>query len=301
MKRLFFYLLLLTTVSLGAKEVKVLTIGNSFAASVFRYLPKIVETEPDCKLVLFSANHGGCSLERHWKYIEQEELFPDVRNYRSKKETMRALLMREQWDIVTIQQVSHLSWRAETYFPFAEDIYNYIKKYAPQAEVVVQQTWSYRLDDPRIMAGSKWNIGQTEMFKRLEKNYAYLAKKFKLRVIPMGLCVQNARAMEKKPFVNYDANLLMTLRYPDLPPQAGSFVGSMIWKKDKNGKLFIRRDTIHLNERGMYLQACIWFGFLFDKDPVEIKYVPQTVDNDDAKFLREVASKTLKEFKQPRD
>jgi hypothetical protein len=49
------------------------------------------------------------------------------------------------------------------------------------------------------------------------------------------------------------------------------------------------------------MQACLWFGFFFEKDPLEIKYVPKGISADEAKLLREVASKTLKEFKQPRD
>ncbi len=298
---LVFVALFFAISSLDAKSLKVLTIGNSFADSVFLYLPKIVKAQDDCELKLERANIGGCELDRHWKYICESESDTSKKHYKGKTKTMREMLESDKWNIVTIQQASHKSWIPESYYPFAKNIYDYIKKYAPTAEIVVQQTWSYRSDSPRFTKASKWNIDQTEMYNRLEKNYAKIAKELNVRVIPTGLCVQNARAMQDKPFVNYDPSLLNTLRYPDLPSQAGAVVGKLWWGKNKEGKLVIKKDFIHLNERGRYLQSCLWFGFLFDKDPVDIKFIPQEIDNNDAVFLRKVASKTLKEFKQPRD
>ena len=53
------------------KELKVLTIGNSFADSVFVYLPEVAKSFPDCKLVLDRANLGGCSLLRHWRIFSR--------------------------------------------------------------------------------------------------------------------------------------------------------------------------------------------------------------------------------------
>ena len=49
-------MLLNLSVIANAKEIKVLTIGNSFADSVFEYLPKIVQSVPDCKIVMGRAN-----------------------------------------------------------------------------------------------------------------------------------------------------------------------------------------------------------------------------------------------------
>ena len=100
----------LLTLGAYAKDLKVLTIGNSFAESVYLYLPKIAKAEGE-KLVLEGANHGGCELHRHWSYVEKEEASPDVKMYRNNKMTLKEILKSRQWDIVTIQQASHLSWR----------------------------------------------------------------------------------------------------------------------------------------------------------------------------------------------
>lgn len=285
--------------TLWSKEVKLLTIGNSFADSAFKYLPQVAASVPDCDLVMERANHGGCELDRHWSYILREESSPDVKLYRKATASLKEILKSKKWDFITIQQASHKSWRPETYQPFAKNIKEYVNKNAPSAEVVLQQTWSYRSDDPRIRKGGEWNIDQTEMFKRLEQAYAECAKELDLRIIPMGLAVQNARNGQKVKFKDYGADALKKMKYPDLPDQSGSIVGKLRWAKGKDGKMRINRDSIHLNERGEYLQACVWFAFFFGKNAEEITFVPDGINPEDAKFLRSVAQKTVSTFKQP--
>ena len=303
MKRIILLYMLavaLAAQALSAKEVKILTIGNSFAQSVFQYLPQIARETPDCKLVLESANISGCSFQRHWKYITEEEADPQTKRYSRKRPNdakLREILQSRKWDIVTIQQASHKSFLAETFAPEPEYIIEYVKKYAPSAEIVVQQTWSYRCDSPRL---KKWNISQNEMFARAEQNYANLAKKFDLRVVPTGLAVQNCRKIEKNPFKPIPPETLKTFKYPNLPSDSGDVVGRQYYKRGKDGDWKLIVDYIHLNERGKYMQACLWFGFFFDKDPAEIKFVPKSIDPKEAETLRDVAAQTLRQFKQPR-
>lgn len=47
------------TFGAAAKEVKLLTIGNSFADSAFKFLPKVAESAGD-KVIMDRANIGGC-------------------------------------------------------------------------------------------------------------------------------------------------------------------------------------------------------------------------------------------------
>ena len=88
-----------------------------------------------------------------------------------------------------------------------------------------------------------------------------------------------------------------TLRWPDLPPQASEVVGNIYWTKNAaTGELEMKRDTIHLNVRGQYLQACVWFAALFGHKTSEVTFVPDTIGNRDAAFLREIAQKAVDEF-----
>ena len=133
-------------------------IGNSFSVCVGDDLYKIVKATPDCKLVLTSAYIGGCTFQRHWQELEKAEKDANHKPYHiriwdtdkkktaSRKDNVNNLL-KEEWDIITIQQGSAQSWDFKFYEPWAGNLIAYIKKHAPKAEIVIQQTWSYRIDD----------------------------------------------------------------------------------------------------------------------------------------------------------
>jgi len=106
-----------TTAADGKKTVRILTIRNSFADSLRRYFVQTVESA-DCKLVVGYLNIGGCSLERHWGNVAKELADPTKpAHFRT---TYLERLQSEDWDFISIQQVSHCSWRYETFQPFAE-------------------------------------------------------------------------------------------------------------------------------------------------------------------------------------
>ena len=82
MKKLLFALCL-AAVSLCAAEKKVMTIGNSFTWSLRGDFPALVKSQKD-KLTLGFANHGGCTIQRHWEYVEKEENNAAVKLYKYK-------------------------------------------------------------------------------------------------------------------------------------------------------------------------------------------------------------------------
>ena len=151
------------------RELKVLTIGNSFSQSLYRYFPEVARSA-GCSLVLENLNIGGCSLHGHWGNISREESEPGWKFF--KTYSYREKLESKDWDVVSIQQASHASWNYDTYQPFAKNIVEYVRKYAPNAEIVIQQTWAYRPDDGRLEA---WQMTQEEMYEKLVVSYARLA------------------------------------------------------------------------------------------------------------------------------
>ena len=248
------------------KELKVLTIGNSFADSVFKYLPSIVGASDDSQLVLKRANLGGCSLQRHWNNVEKSQTDPQYAPYSGK--TLKQWLTAEKWDVVTIQQASHESWKPDSYQPYAENLIKFVRENAPQAEIIVQQTWSYNISDKRIGGDNpSWGFDQTGMYERLTANYRKLAADNGFRIIPSGQAVQNARAA----------------------------IGTITPENDVVGA---GKDTIHLNDKGQYLQACVWFMFLFDKTATDIKFQPKSIDAETTALLQTAAEKAVKEFPQ---
>jgi len=306
---------------MSRNKLRILTIGNSFTDSLAVFFPQVVESVPGCELHFERANHGGCELHRHWNYIQNEECDGVYKMYQDRRFSMKEILEREKWDIVSIQQASHFSWRAESFQPFADHICDYVRKHAPQAEIVVQQTWAYREDDPRIRPGGEWaydpgflarcrelgaviddgpfHVSQTDMYQHLTAAYTKLAAEQNLRIVPTGLAVQLARRNEKKPFKPYDPERMNSLQWPDMPSQSGDVVGAMSWYKDAaSGEMKLGRDTIHLNLRGQYMQACVWFAFLFERPVSEVRFVPDCIGNSDAAFLREMAQQAVDTFPQ---
>ena len=76
-------------------------------------------------------------------------------------------------------------------------------------------------------------------------------------------------------------------------------VGQCSWRKNPDtGELYLNRDLIHLNPRGQYLQACVWFAMLYGKKVSEIRLVPDELANSDVKFLQETAQQAVDEFQQ---
>ena len=296
--------------TLSAKELKVLMIGNSFSICVGTYLPQIVKSVPGHKLELTSAYIGGCTFDRHSENLKKAEENPDFKPYlisvwtsqppkriKSGKGNVNTLLKNNRYDIITIQQGSPKSWNYKTYQPFADEVIAYIRKYQPKAEIVIQQTWSYRMDSPRLKPNPKasWDFDQTGMYERIRESYGKLAEKYRFRVIPVGDAVQKYRKYTPVKFQPATAKF----EYPTQPSAAGDVVGSAYWKKDpKTGKNSLRFDYIHLNSNGQYLQACVWFAFLYGEPVRKIAYVPKAIGAGEAALLKKCAQEALDEYKQ---
>ena len=107
------------------QDLKILTIGNSFTDSLVFYFADVVKSA-GCGILFDRANHGGCELRRHWSYIDFEERDSTAMMYQVPRVKLRDILMREPWDIVTIQQASHESWNPETYQPYASNIHAHV-------------------------------------------------------------------------------------------------------------------------------------------------------------------------------
>ncbi len=295
---------------LSAKELRVLAIGNSFSVCVTRNLPQMVASVPGNRIILTSAAIGGCSLERHWNEWSKAEKdakhapygvkvidSDNISAQKSGKGNVNDLLKNNKYDIITIQQNSANSWKYATYQPYAEKLIAVIKKYQPQAEIVIQQTWSYRSDAPRL---KKWKINNTTMFEKLSAAYAKLAKENGFRVIPTGYAVQIFRAKTPVKFVAPDMKALEKLQNKEAHAFDGEVVGYCKWMRNrKNKEYYLGCDRSHLNPHGEYMQAAVWFSFLFGEKATAVKYIQPGMKPEQAKFLLECAQEAVSTFKQP--
>ena len=310
MKRLIVLFAAVFALHVGAKELKVLSIGNSFSFSVTRTLPAITASVPGCRLILTAAGIGGCSLERHWSEWEKAEQNPKYAPYgirfidsakssnvKSSRGNVNKLVKTEKYDIIIIQQNSANSWKYATYQPFADKLIAVLKKYQPQAEIIIQQTWSYRSDSVRLR---RWKLNSSSMYEQLASAYAQLAKAHGFRMIPAGYAVQIFRAKTPVKFQAPDMKALAALKNKNAHGFDGEVVGYCKWMPNRKTKNFyLACDTSHLNPHGEYMQGAVWFSILFDRPATEIKYVLPGMKPEQAKFLLECANEAVSTFKQP--
>lgn len=283
-----------------SKTVKVLAVGNSFSNNALKYFSDIVAASGN-KTVAKNAMIGGCDFERHMRHADAFEKNPDDpegRPYPGKK-SLKELLTLEKWDFVTIQQASPKSFKPETFHPHADRLVAYIKRYAPQAEIVIHQTWAYRDDHPY------WgltNFNHDVMYKGVRAAYDGLAKETGFRLIPCGDAMEAARfdpAWGK--FVPDPDFNPKTAVYPALPKnEKRSLHGGYSWKKDaKSGEFKLGWDKFHANPTGEYLLGCVWYEFFFGESVVGNTFVPKGVPSADTAILQRVAHGVVTEKKRP--
>ena len=274
---------------LFATTLKVLMIGNSFSLQMQKEMPPIA-ADLGLELDICSMYIGGCSLERHWQnvqaatnaafrpyYIDRNRLGERLKRFAA---NIPEMLLAEKWDVVTIQQASHFSWQPATYQPWGDRLVAYIREKAPQAKIVVQETWSYTPWDGRL---AKWGIDQNVMYAALHAAYGDFAAKHKLEVIPTGTAVQLWRRSLP---VRYVADSL-----------GGDVVGSaMFARNEKTGAWAPKGDVFHMGPTGNYLQALVWAAKLFNVDVSACKYAPKGVgfEPERVELMKRVAMRAVK-------
>lgn len=290
--------LCLVCAAAGAADdsIRLLAIGNSFADNALTYFGDIAQAAGK-QVLVGRACLGGCDLERHMRHadaFEADPNDPEGSPYANGGKSLRQLLEQEPWDYVTIQQVSHKSFRPQSYHPHVDRLIAYIRKHAPQAEIVIHQTWAYRDDhgfwgEPGLDADS--------MYRRVCAAYDALSKATGLRQIPSGDAMEAARRDPQwGPFVPDPEFDPAAATYPELPKNDVHALhnGWYGWKKDaKTGDWVLSRDCIHANREGKYLLGCVWFEFFFDRPVVGNSFCPPGMSPDDAAVLQRIAHRVV--------
>jgi len=271
--------------------MKILAIGNSFSANSTKFFKEIVRSAGGCKLVFGHACIGGCPLEKHYRLAMKHERSPgnpDGKPYwhNGRRMSLKAMLKMEKWDYVTIQQYSMYSFQIGTYRPWGKRLYNYIKKYAPQAEIVFHQTWAYREDD-RELFNRKFT--PEKMYRDLAHAYRTIAKELGIkRIIPVGDAFHLATNSPKWKFIPDTKFFSDNPGFPALPKDKHSIHGGYHWR-DKDGVKVLGYDSHHANIAGEFMGGCIWLEFFYGKDCRKIKFRPKEVPAGDAEFLKSIA------------
>ena len=246
-------------------SVKLLTIGNSFAQNALQFLPGLAKGGGK-QLLVFPANLGGHSLQQHASYVQAFEADPndpkghaykahtDPRTGEKKDFSLREALESQDWDFVTLQQVSGQSFKPESFQPYANTLIDYVRKYAPHAEILLYQTWAY--PDDYYAKFNVPNLDQKSMYSGIKAAYQKLADETGLRIIPVGDGFQAVRALPNPLSLNVTG--------------------------DK-----------HANAAGCYLAAATFYEMIFGENVEGNSFVPNGLSAGDAKTLRHAAHEAV--------
>lgn len=241
---IIFVSLLASVVSVASKPLKVLAIGNSFSQdAVEQYLHNLAAADGK-EIIIGNMYIGGCSLETHYNNMVNNSA-----NYAYRKigldgikqetgnKTIESALADEEWDYVSLQQVSGLSGDYSTYNPYLSELISYIKAKLPSAKIILHQTWAYAQNSTHSEF-ARYGKDQMKMYNSIigATTQAYNDNSMDL-LIPCGTAVQNART---------------------------TFIGD-----------YMNRDGYHLNVvYGRYTAACTWYESLFKTSVVGNEFVP---------------------------
>ncbi len=230
--------------------MKLLSIGNSFSQDAHKWLYDICKS---AGVDIYNVNlyYGGCSLYGHWNFYinDREEYDYEIKAESVKKIGLHEALAAEKWDVITYQQASHESGIYEKYQPFLCDLHKVVTEVCPDAKFYIHKTWAYESDfvSPNF---ENYKNDQQYMYNCLCDAYDKAAKSINADIIPSGDVIQYLRDNTKE----FDY---------------------------KNGGPSLNRDGFHLSHGyGRYAAALTWCCKLLGVDAFDVKYVPDTCDDE---------------------
>ena len=235
--------------------MKILFIGNSFSADLSRYMQDISDGE----LFVRNLYIGGCSLETHVKNLRSgEAAYEYCEN--SEKLYMISIpdaVKAEDWDIISVQQVSSHSGLINSYEPYIGELVAYLKEAAPNAKLVFHKTWAYEATSDHPGFAAYGNDGDV-MYEKITETTKTIAERYSLPVIPSGDAVNMARKM----------------------PEFNIAEGGQP----------ITRDGFHMNiPYGRYLIGLVANKFFTGKSASSVTYIPDGADEGICEKLKTLA------------
>lgn len=244
--------------------IQILSIGNSFSQDAQRYLHVLAKNE-GVDMQTVNLYIGGCALEKHFRNLkgDKREYTLEVNGQSAEgfMTSIREALTARNWDVVTLQQASHESYREETYQPYLKLLADFVRENCPKAKLFLQQTWGYESGSERIRQHGFETYD--EMFEQVMCCYDKAAEAVGADgVIPAGLAFQYA--LEK-------------------------------------GIGRIHRDTFHASfGAGRFLLALVWYGYITGNDISHVRFqqFDEEVDDREYGIIIEAAENSIQKGRQ---
>jgi len=170
--------------------LKILSIGNSFSQNAQRYVWGIADA---AGIEIHNVNLyiGGCSFERHATNVREnlaDYLFEEHGKGTGRYVTLKDALLSDEWDIITVQEVSTRSYDVTKFEPFMSEVMSYVRELCPKAKIMLHMTWGYGSEE-RLQPRHFENM--RAMYERIKVAYKEAAKIIGADgVIPSGEAMQ---------------------------------------------------------------------------------------------------------------
>lgn len=171
---------------------KILAIGNSFSEDATRYLHKIAEADGSASKIA-NLIIGGCPLEKHFRNLcGNLPAYSFTFNGESTglSVSIQTMLLSDNWDYITLQQVSHQAPYYNIYQPYLSEIAKKIRYYQPKAKLIIHQTWAYEENSKRLTEELHY-ASAAEMYRDIQSAYTKAAQEIHADgIIPSGTLFQ---------------------------------------------------------------------------------------------------------------
>ncbi len=220
------------------KKISVLMIGNSFSVDVAHFTHQI-SLNSDVEIEVGVLYVGGCSLRQHASFIKEGsspyEWFINGETT-GKYICLKDALQIKEWDYISLQQVSVYSGIKQTFYPYINEIIEYVKKYQKSPTFILHQTWPYE----RGFKNPNFTLYRNDpqiMHTCIKKTYAFVKKDLKIDVVI----------------------------------RSGDIINAAITKYGSH----FHKDGFHLNEEGRYLVALGFVHTFNENKIINETYIPE--------------------------
>lgn len=218
------------------KVLKVLAIGNSFSEDATQHMYQIAQDCGADEIIIGNLYWGGCSLATHWNNAQTNNNGYDYQKNTNgvwthrNGSTIEYAVEDEDWDYITLQQVSGLSGEIDTYNSDLTNLINYVNQHKtnPDAKLGWHMTWAYQQNSNHGDFG-RYNKDQMTMYNAIVncvKNRVITNDNFDF-VVPAGTAIQNLRT-------SYIGDTLTRDGY-HMSYNLGRYVAGLTWIKAITG------------------------------------------------------------------
>ncbi len=187
------------------KTIRLLSIGNSFSQDAQEWIYNVAKAAGYEDIIIANLYWGGCDLRTHASNAKTDfggdgshyeyQMHRSPQQIVTRDKSIKGALLDQEWDYVTLQQVSQDAGMVGTFTDGNLDyLISYVKEYRPNAKIGWHMTWAYQQNSDHG-GFANYNRDQKTMYNAIVRcTRDIVMKKSGMDfVLPAGTAIQNLR------------------------------------------------------------------------------------------------------------